>query len=105
MPFYALIIPALNEAENVGILLGRVLVGMFSEVIVVDNGSEDSTAAVAAAAGAMVVDEPQRRYGQACFSGLQRLQSSVTAVAFMDADLSDDHEGLSAMVNRFEEDR
>jgi glycosyltransferase involved in cell wall biosynthesis len=102
---YALIIPALNEAETVGMLLERVPSGIFSQIIVVDNGSDDSTAAVASAAGAEVVHEARRGYGQACFSGITRLQPSVTAIAFIDADLSDDPEDLAIMVGRFEEDQ
>jgi glycosyltransferase involved in cell wall biosynthesis len=102
---YALIIPALNEAETIGTQLERVPAGIFSQVIVVDNGSNDPTASVAAAAGAQVVYEPRRGYGQACFSGIKNLQPSVTAVAFMDADLSDNPADLSAMVRCFEEDK
>lgn len=102
---YALIIPALNEAETVGVLLGRVPGGIFTQIVVVDNGSEDSTAEVAVAGGAEVVTEPRRGYGQACLSGIRKLQPSVTAVAFMDADLSDNPEDLGLMVRCFEEDR
>ena len=102
---YALIIPALDEAENVGVLLKRVPGGIFSQIIVVDNGSADSTATVASAAGTEVVFEARRGYGQACYSGIRKLQPSVTAIAFMDADLSDDPEDLSAMVRCFEEDK
>jgi len=101
---YGLIIPALNEAETVGILLERVPRDLFSQIIVVNNGSEDSTAEVAAAAGAEVVNEPRRGYGQACWSGIRRLHASITAIAFMDADLSDHPEDLARMVRCFEED-
>ena len=102
---YGLIIPALNEADTIGIVLGRVPRDLFSQVIVVNNGSKDSTAAVAAAAGAEVVNDPRRGYGQACLSGIRKLQPSVTAIAFMDADLSDRPEDLARLVCCFEEDR
>ena len=102
---YALVIPALNEAESVGVLLGRIPRELFSQVIVVDNGSQDHTAEVAAAAGAEVVTEPRRGYGQACLSGIQRVQPSITAIAFMGADLSDCPEDLAAMVRHFDEDQ
>src|SRR5215470_12809779 len=87
---YALLIPALNEAESIGRLLGQIPNGLFSQVIVVDNGSNDCTAEVARAAGASVVREPRRGYGQACLAGLDQLHPETAAVAFMDADLSDD---------------
>lgn len=102
---YALIIPALNEEESIAILLRGIPREVFSKVIVVDNGNRDRTGEVAAAAGAEVVSEPRRGYGQACLSGLKSLDDSVTAVAFMDADLSDNPEDLERLVDCFEEDR
>jgi glycosyltransferase involved in cell wall biosynthesis len=99
---YALIIPALNEGESIGILLGKVNRELFSQIIVVDNGSQDRTAEVAAAAGAGVVAEPWRGYGQACLSGLRQVYPAVTAVAFMDADLSDNPEDLERLVSHFD---
>ncbi|HEV2245880.1 MAG TPA: glycosyltransferase family 2 protein [Terriglobia bacterium] len=101
---YALIIPALNEAESIGRVLGRVPRGLFCQVIVADNGSLDRTAEVAAATGAEVVREPRRGYGQACSSGIRQVQPCVTAIAFMDADLSDHPEDLELMVRGFDED-
>jgi glycosyltransferase involved in cell wall biosynthesis len=102
---YALIIPALNEAESIGILLRSVSRVLFSQIIVVDNGSRDGTAEVATAAGAEVVAEPRRGYGQACLSGLRHIHPAVTAIAFMDADLSDDPEDMARLVNHFDEDQ
>lgn len=99
---YALIIPALNEAESVGLVLEQIPRGLFLQTIVVDNGSQDSTAAVARAAGAQVVNEPRRGYGQACLAGLASLRPEVSAVAFMDADLSDDPADLAALARCFE---
>ena len=102
---YALIIPALNEAESIGTLLRRVPRDFFAQVMVVDNGSQDQTIEVATAAGAQVISEPRRGYGQACWTGIQHVLDSVTAVAFMDADFSDDPEDLVRMLDRFDEGR
>jgi glycosyltransferase involved in cell wall biosynthesis len=99
---YALIIPALNEAASIGLVLNRLPSGLFSQVIVVDNGSDDGTSEVARAAGAEVVREPRRGYGQACLAGLAHLAPQVHAVAFMDADLSDDPADLEQLVGLFE---
>ena len=101
---YALIIPALNEAASIGLVLNRLPSGLFSQVIVVDNGSDDGTSEVAQAAGAEVVREPRRGYGQACLAGLAHLAPQVHAVAFMDADLSDDPTDLELLVRLFEDD-
>ena len=94
---YALIIPALNEADSIGLVLAQVPPGLFSQIIVVDNGSRDSTAEVARASGAEVVWEPRRGYGRACLAGLARIRPGTTGVAFMDADLSDDPADLGPL--------
>jgi glycosyltransferase involved in cell wall biosynthesis len=52
--------------------------------IVVDNGSTDGSPDLARAAGALVVHEPQRGFGAACWAGLQAATAEV--VCFMDAD-------------------
>lgn len=100
---YALIIPALNEAESIGIALERIPKEMFCQIIVVDNGSQDRTPEVAAAYGAEVVREPRRGYGQACLSGIGHVCDPVTAIAFMDADLADDPEDLARLVHSLDE--
>jgi glycosyltransferase involved in cell wall biosynthesis len=101
---YALIIPALNEAESLGILLAQIPWQSFAQVIVVDNGSQDATAEAARRGGAKVCREPRRGYGQACQAGLAALRDGVTAVVFMDADLSDDPADLLPLLARFEEE-
>ena len=86
----ALIIPAYNEAAVIGACLAALPSDVYRQVIVVDNGSSDATAALARAAGAQVLSEPRRGYGQACLSGLAILQPEIDVIVFMDADLSDD---------------
>ena len=85
-----LIIPALDEEVAIGEVVRAVPPGLVDEVLVVDNGSTDRTAAAARAAGARVVREPRRGYGAACWAGVQALDPAVTAVAFLDGDGSQD---------------
>ena len=51
----SVVIPALNEAGNIARVVAAARAQAVDEVIVVDNGSSDATAAVATAAGAIVV--------------------------------------------------
>ncbi|MDT8326490.1 MAG: glycosyltransferase [Roseovarius sp.] len=67
----SVIVPARNEAETirkvVSVLFGMADVG---EVVVIDNASDDATAAEARAAGARVVSEPQAGMGHAVRTGI-----------------------------------
>jgi glycosyltransferase involved in cell wall biosynthesis len=76
------VLPALNEADALPWVLGRFLPGYHA--IVVDNGSEDGSASIAAAHGATVVNETRRGFGAACWAGLCAARADV--VCFMDAD-------------------
>ena len=80
------ILPALDEERALPALLAALPAGY--RAIVVDNGSTDRTAAVAAAGGALVVSEPRRGFGSACRAGLVAARSDVGC--FMDADGSFD---------------
>jgi len=83
------VIPALNEEEAVGSVIADIPDGI-DEVIVVDNGSTDGTVDCARAAGATVVTEQVRGYGNACLSGLRQATSAGDAIiVFLDADRSD----------------
>ena len=88
------ILPVLDEAQSLPWVLGRIPAGM--RAIVVDNGSSDGSGEIAAGLGAMVVHEPQKGFGSACFAGL--MAASAPIVAYMDADSSFDPFDLSAVV-------
>lgn len=81
-PVVEVILPALDEAESIPGVLAAMPAGFVP--LVVDNGSRDGTASVAAAHGATVVFEPRPGFGAACFAGLQAAKSEV--VCFMDCD-------------------
>lgn len=51
------IIPALNEEESIGKVIGDMIPGLVKEIIVVDNGSTDGTSLRSRQAGATVLDE------------------------------------------------
>jgi len=76
------ILPVLDEADALPWVLGRMPAGYAP--LVVDNGSTDGSAEVAARLGARVVSEPRRGFGAACFAGLAAADARV--VCFMDCD-------------------
>ena len=78
------ILPVLDEARALPSILTRMPPG--ARPIVVDNGSRDGSAAIARAHGALVVVEPARGFGAACWTGLRAATAEV--VCFMDADAS-----------------
>ncbi len=60
LPRLAIVLPAYNEANNLGPVLARLRAATSAEAIVVDDHSDDETAAVARAAGATVLSMPFR---------------------------------------------
>jgi glycosyltransferase involved in cell wall biosynthesis len=93
----SVIIPALNEEECLPFVLAELPWSTLHQVIVVDNGSHDRTAEVAAAHGARVVREPQRGYGAACLAGVQAAPQADVLI-FLDADGSFDAHEIPALV-------
>lgn len=85
----AVVIPALNEAQSIGAMVRMMPWELITECIVVDNGSTDGTAKVARDAGARVVEEPRRGYGQACMVGASAVDPATDILVFMDGDGSD----------------
>lgn len=93
----SVVIPCLDEEAAIGPLVRELLGLGFDEVIVVDGGSTDGTAAVAEAAGARVVVERRRGYGLACATGVATVRADARIVCFIDGDGSDDA-GLAPML-------
>jgi polyisoprenyl-phosphate glycosyltransferase len=82
----AAIIPAWNEADTIGPVIAAARgARTVDEVIVVDNGSTDATAEVAASYGVRVVVEPIQGKGEAMRRGVASTSASV--IVFLDGDL------------------
>ncbi|HKS54406.1 MAG TPA: glycosyltransferase family 2 protein [Xanthobacteraceae bacterium] len=91
----SVVIPCLNEEDAIPGVVREVLAQGVDEVVVVDNGSTDATAARAREAGARVVSEPRRGYGRACAAGVATVSADI--VCFLDGDGSDVPSFLSAV--------
>jgi glycosyltransferase involved in cell wall biosynthesis len=89
-----LVLPCRDEGPALRALLREVPEGF--QVIVVDNGSVDDTAAVARAHGALVVHESRAGYGAAVQAGIEAATSEYVAV--MDGDGSFDPRELSRLL-------
>ncbi|GAC1441525.1 MAG: glycosyltransferase family 2 protein [Vulcanimicrobiaceae bacterium] len=93
------VIPALNEAESIAHVIAAIPAELEARVVVVDNGSTDATAAVARAAGAVVVRTDPPGYGRACRYGAERARADgADAIVFLDGDYSDDPADMHALL-------
>lgn len=101
------IIPALNEERSIGQVIGDIPRGLVTEIVVVDNGSTDSTAQVASDCGATVVDEGKMGYGQACLAGISYIKSFSYVpdiIVFLDGDYSDYPQEMKDLISPITED-
>ena len=97
MPDLSILMPCLNEAENIAFcvdeakayLLSR---GLTGEILVVDNDSTDRSAEIASAHGAAVIKECRRGYGRALRTGLAAAKGEV--IIFGDCDSTYDFANL-----------
>ena len=98
----SVIIPVLNEARSIGDVVASMPWGggegfTLAECIVVDNGSTDGSAEIAAAAGARVVQSP-RGYGAAMHAGSQAALATSDILVYMDGDGQDAVEEMARLV-------
>lgn len=100
----SVIVPSLNDAELLATCLAALAVQSrpADEVIVVDNGSTDATAAVAAAAGATVVHESTRGTMPATAAGFDAARGQV--LARLDADSVPPPDWVQQVATAFEAD-
>ena len=106
LPLVSVVIPCLNEAENIQrcVTAARKALesmGAPGEVVVADNDSEDDSAALAEQAGARVVVEHRRGYGSAYLAGFAA--STGRYIVMADADLTYDFNEIPRFVAALEE--
>jgi glycosyltransferase involved in cell wall biosynthesis len=85
----SVVIPTLNEVQSIAGVVRELPRALVSEIIVVDGGSSDGTAAAAQSAGARIVFSNRRGYGAACAFGAAAASAETGILVFMDGDGAD----------------
>jgi glycosyltransferase involved in cell wall biosynthesis len=98
----ALVIPALNESQTIASVVSSI--SKYGAPIVVDDGSIDSTGAVAEKAGAVVVEHVfNRGYDAALNSGVKKaFDSGFNYVVTLDADGQHDPRFIDRFLEEFD---
>jgi glycosyltransferase involved in cell wall biosynthesis len=102
----SVVMPCLNEEDSVGLCVSKAWegirrTGLRGEVIVADNGSTDNSLAAAEAAGARVVRQPRRGYGNAYMKGFSAARGRIIVMG--DSDDSYDFTALPDIVRPLDE--
>lgn len=92
------VIPCLNEEEGIGLVLRRIP-DFVDDVLVVDNGSTDRTAEIAAGLGAQVIHESIPGYGRAYKTGLANARGDI--IVTLDGDHSYPVDAISYLLEAF----
>ena len=108
-PVVDVIIPAYNEEKSIGNVLADIPKDLVREVLVCNNSSTDDTAEIARNAGATVLDQPLKGYGNACLKGIAYLKNKAKdeqpdIVVFLDGDYSDHPEEMYELLRPIREE-
>lgn len=100
-PSVSIVMPCLNEEATVGICVEKAVrwlerSGTPGEVVVIDNGSTDRSVDIATSAGARVIHERRRGYGQAYLRGFEEAQGDYIVMG--DSDDTYDFSDLSGLL-------
>ena len=93
------VIPARNEEDSIALVLQSIPTEINTEIVVVDNGSTDSTTNIAQKFGAIVLHESIPGYGRVMSKGIAYFKDTpVDIVVFLDSDYSDYPEEMTKLI-------
>ena len=100
-PSVSIVMPCLDEEATVGVCVRKAVAwlersGTSGEVVVIDNGSTDRSVEIATGAGARVIHERRRGYGQAYLRGFQEARGDYIVMG--DSDDTYDFSDLSNLI-------
>jgi len=106
-PEFSVVIPCLNEAKTLPIVLGKAFsafqrLGIQGEVVVSDNGSTDDSVKIAEKHGARVIHCPEKGYGNALIAGFKSAKGKYMIMG--DADDSYNFEEIDGFVEYLRKD-
>ncbi|HEY7537991.1 MAG TPA: glycosyltransferase family 2 protein [Gaiellaceae bacterium] len=95
------VVPVYNEANTVGEVLERVSqLDLDKQIVVVDDGSTDGTAAIAEEKGALVIRQANRGKGAAIRAAIPHVDGEIAVI--QDADMEYDPADVPALVEPIE---
>lgn len=99
----SIVLPAKNESRTIGNTIKKIHeLGIVNEILVINDGSTDSTQQVAEQAGATVISHPYSKgNGAAIKSGARHAVGDV--IVFMDADGQHDPQDIPRLLQKIEE--
>lgn len=100
-PSVSIVMPCLDEEATVGVCVDKAVRWLErsrtpGEVVVIDNGSTDRSVEIATAAGARVIHERRRGYGQAYLRGFEEARGDYIVMG--DSDDTYDFSDLSQLI-------
>jgi glycosyltransferase involved in cell wall biosynthesis len=107
VPLVSLVIPAMNEAQTIGMCISRARDAMMEmgvdwEIIVCDN-STDGTADIATSLGAKVIRPPKLGYGNAYLAGFKEARGKY--LVLLDGDLTYDPGEMGKFISLLESEK
>jgi len=101
MPKVSVIIPTLNEVENIEKVLREIPKDRVDEILVIDGHSTDGTVELVKKLGYPLIFQPSKGFGEAFSTGVKEAKSDV--IVFINADNSHDPADIPKLLAKIEE--